>query len=68
MTQIDVDWESCVAEKYSNKEIATIVRVEGLGYAIQDYLNPKSIEDNELAHLWKIAKDAMNEIERKLYG
>lgn len=49
--------------KMSMQDIADVVENEGLGYAIKSYLSWKSIEDKQLAKLWKAAGDVMNKIE-----
>lgn len=45
---------------YTNEEIADVVESEGLGYAVQYYLNPELIEDDELKQKWQDAKDALD--------
>jgi hypothetical protein len=49
-------------EKYSIEQVADIVESEGLGYAIQHYMSADSIEDEDLARLWRIAKEALDQI------
>lgn len=48
--------------KYTTEQVAGIVDCEGLGYAVTDYLGADSIEDPELARLWRQAKEALDEI------
>ena len=50
------------AEQKSNQEVADIVEMEGLGYAVQHYLGAESIKDEKLAALWASAKEALNAI------
>ena len=52
-----------MAKLYSVEEVAEIIEAEGIGYAVQEYLNPNSIEDEKLAKLWKQAQDILKEIE-----
>lgn len=40
-----------MSRKYTLEEVADIVQIEGLGYAIQHYMSGESIEDPELAQL-----------------
>ena len=49
--------------KKSIEEVANICINEGLGYAIQHYLDSEEIENEELARLWKGASGALNRIE-----
>ena len=53
-------------DKKTVEEVGVIVGIEGLGYAVQDYLSHDSIEDSELAHLWKDASEKLDEIENYL--
>ena len=53
-------------KKYNNKEVATIIELEGLDYAIQSYLSPSDIKDKKLAAFWQQAFDALNAIEAYL--
>lgn len=57
-----------MSRKYTLEEVADIVQIEGLGYAIQHYMSGESIEDPELAQLWGKCAELMYEIERKLEG
>ena len=50
--------------RYSAEDLARIVESEGLGYAIQGYVNPEQIEDPILRAVWTNAQEAMEEIER----
>lgn len=52
--------------KKTNKQVAEIIAVEGIGYAIMDYLSSEDIRSKEVASDWKIAYDAMTRIEKKL--
>lgn len=47
----------------SNSQVFDIVESEGLGYAIQFYMNEEKIADKELAKYWKQAKDAIDNIQ-----
>lgn len=47
----------------TNAELAGVIECEGLGYAIQHYMGPGSIEDPHVADLWGKAKLLMDEIE-----
>lgn len=38
--------------KYSLEDMAEIIDSEGLGYAIEDYVNSEDIEDPRLVDLW----------------
>ena len=40
-------------------EVNEIVEMEGLGYALEDYLNEDEIEDGKLAELWGEARGAI---------
>jgi hypothetical protein len=40
-------------------EVGEIVGTEGLGYAIEDYLSPNNIEDDELSRLWREANNSL---------
>ena len=48
------------------KDIGEIVYIEGLGYAIQLYLNGEDIENEELKVKWLQCAKLMNEIENIL--
>lgn len=52
-----------MTEKLSIKQVAEVVEMEGLGYAVTDYLGSGSIEDESLAKAWKEAKTALRKIE-----
>ena len=53
-------------DKLTIEEVADIVEGEGLGYAVTDYMNSDSIEDEELAKLWEEASIAMRKIQEIL--
>lgn len=53
-------------KKYSLEELAQVVESEGLGYAIQHYLDAERIEDPEMAALWKQCAELMDQIDKKL--
>lgn len=48
------------------EKVGEIVGVEGLGYAIMDYLDSSQIEDLELRELWEDAQTAMSKIDNFL--
>lgn len=48
--------------KHSISEIAGIIESEGLSYAIQNYVTPSSIKDEDLADMWERAREILNEI------
>jgi len=52
-----------MSEKRSIQDVADIVEIEGLGYAVSNYLSAENIEEPELARQWKIAKEALTAIE-----
>lgn len=52
--------------KVSNQEAGEAINKEGIGHAIQHYINWKEIEDKKIAKLWKQASDAMTQIEKIL--
>lgn len=49
--------------KKSKNQVAEIVECEGLGYAIQSFLDSKEIKDKFLADKWAEAKKLLDEIE-----
>jgi hypothetical protein len=53
-------------DKKTVEEVGVIVGIEGLGYAVQDYLSHIRIEDEKLSLLWKEASDKLDEIENYL--
>lgn len=53
-------------KKKTIEEVGVIVGTEGLGYALQDYLNSQNIENEELSILWRQAQEAMNKVENFL--
>lgn len=55
-----------VERLYSNEDLANIIENEGLGYAIQYYLNPEKIEDVEVRLAWANAKVLLDWLEKKL--
>lgn len=54
--------------KYTIADVADIVESEGLGYAVMDYMSAEKIEDEDLARLWRIAKEALDGIDAILDG
>lgn len=52
--------------KRGNEEVKAIIEDEGLGYAVQSYMDEDSIEDPELAKAWKEARAALDKIEELL--
>lgn len=61
-------WKKYLNEgrSYDYQQLADLIENEGFGYAIQNYLSWKDIEDKQIAKQWKIAADAMNKIEKIL--
>jgi hypothetical protein len=53
-------------KKMKLKEVAEVVNNEGLGYAVQHYLDSAQIEDPELAKQWGKARAALDIIEMTL--
>lgn len=49
--------------KRTIKEVADTCMSEGLGYAVQHYLDHEAIEDQKLAKLWREASEALALIE-----
>jgi hypothetical protein len=45
------------------EQVGEIVGVEGLGYAIVDYLDASRIEDLELRQLWRDAQNALLKVD-----
>ncbi len=55
---IEYNWK-----KLTNKQIAAMVRWEGLIYCIRTYINPDYITDPELKAAWVKAKTGLQEVE-----
>ena len=53
--------------KKTVEDVGNIVGTEGLGYAVEDYLNANNIENEELSELWKNAQIAMGFLRAFLY-
>jgi hypothetical protein len=53
-------------DTYTIADVASIVEGEGLGYAIQHYLNPDKIEDEHLRQIWEEAYILLSEIDEIL--
>jgi hypothetical protein len=53
-------------DKWTNEQIASKVESEGLGYMIEAYLSHDSIEDDDLAMMWKDAAELLSEIQNHL--
>lgn len=51
-----------MGKKRTKEEVADVVEMEGLGYAVQYYMGPENIEDDELAREWRAAKEALDNI------
>lgn len=49
-------------EKYSDETLVDIIEEEGLGYAVQYYVNPDKIKNSDTYDLWKAAKEALNNL------
>jgi len=52
-----------MSELKTIEQVGEIVGVEGLEYAIMDYLNPSKIEDSELRRLWDEARIAIEKVD-----
>lgn len=52
--------------KISVEDVASIVEVEGLGYAIGEYIDAEGIDDKALAELWGEAQNALDEVKEYL--
>lgn len=50
-------------DKYDLIAVAEIISREGLGYAVENYLDGSSIEDKYLSTCWQQAKKLLKEIE-----
>ena len=50
----------------SIQEVAMIVQIEGLEYAITEYLSADNIEDVVLKDLWKKAKESIRNVDKYL--
>lgn len=44
------------------EEVKDIIIKEGVGYAVEEYLNPDSISDPGLSELWKNAQESLTKI------
>jgi len=53
-------------EKKTIEDLYYIVENEGLGYAVADYVNADTIEDDEMRNLWKEAEEASKKVQRIL--
>ncbi len=51
---------------YLNDEISDFIKNEGLGNAIQHYVDWKEIKDPKLAKMWEEAAKLLNNIENYL--
>jgi hypothetical protein len=54
------------SDKKTLKEVAKIVDSEGLGYAIEDYMDADRIEDPKLRAEWRRAKQSIDKIREML--
>lgn len=52
--------------EYTDKELRDIIENEGFSYAVQDYLDPDSIEDGTTKKLWADAKEALDKLAKHL--
>ena len=48
------------------QEVAMIIQIEGLEYAITEYLSADSIEDVVLKDLWKKANESIRNVDKYL--
>ena len=53
--------------KLTNEELQEYIMYEGLGFCIYNYIDPKMIEDKDVAMLWGSAFKIMREIIKKVY-
>ena len=51
---------------YTKEDQINIVENEGLGYAVQSYVDPDLIEDMYLRAIWRQAKELLDDIEEEL--
>jgi hypothetical protein len=58
--------EDFSALKYGNMTVARIVDSEGLGYAVEDFMNADAIADPEVARRWQAAQDALGALRELL--
>ena len=49
-------------EKYTIEQVRDIVESEGLGYAVEDYLDSRNIADPKLRDAWNRAETALRQI------
>ena len=53
--------------QFTLEEVAGIVKGEGLGYAVTDYLSPERIANSDLRALWEQAAEVLGKINEMLY-
>lgn len=53
-------------KQLTNKQVKSIVESEGLGYAVQSYMNGSKIKDLELAKMWDECANLLRKIEAYL--
>ncbi|WP_425203736.1 hypothetical protein [Priestia megaterium] len=53
-------------KKKTIEDLYYIVENEGLGYAVADYVNPDTIEDDEMKKLWEEAEAALSKVQKVL--
>lgn len=53
-------------DNLKTRDVRRIIEADGIGYAVQDYINPNSVADEELARLIKTAKSALDAIDSYL--
>jgi len=53
-------------KKKTIEDLYDIVQNEGLGYAVSDYVNADTIEDDEMRKLWENASEALKKVEDAL--
>lgn len=51
---------------YDNEFLRNAIDQEGLGYAIEDYLDPDHIQDPEVREAWKAAAAAIGRVRELL--
>lgn len=51
-------------EQFSNTDACRIIGNEGVGYAVAHYCNFYNFQDEKMRELWKVAGDAISELEK----
>ncbi|TPF18053.1 hypothetical protein [Priestia megaterium] len=53
-------------KKKTIEDLYYIVENEGLGYAVADYVNPDTIENDEMRKIWIEADEALKKVQKIL--